>query len=165
MEVHEMQSTATPIVSPPEGGEVLSFLGGAIAIRVDGAQTGGAFALIDQLLPQGAATPLHVHPTQDETFYVISGEITVYRDGALARASAGDVVSLPRGVPHAFRVDSDEAHLLDVTAPAGHEVFFRLAGDPAGAFETSPLGDPPDFGRIAAAAAQSELELLGPPPF
>ena len=160
-----MLSTTNPIVSPLGDSEMISFLGGAIAVRVDGAQTAGAFALIDQLLPRGAATPLHVHPTQDETFYVISGAITVYRGGELAAASAGDLVALPRGIPHAFRVDSDEARLLDVTAPAGHERFFRLAGDPAEAFRLDPDGGAPDFGRIEAAAAETELELLGPPPF
>jgi quercetin dioxygenase-like cupin family protein len=159
-----MLSAASPTTSSLERSQLVSLMGGVIGVRVDGAQTDGTFALLDQLLPQDAATPLHVHPDQDETFYVISGQITVYRDGALSTASAGDVVSLPRGIPHAFRVDSERAHVLDITTPAGHEQFFRLAGEPTDAFALGESG-PPDLARMALAAEQSGLELLGPPPF
>lgn len=159
-----MLSTTTPTVSRRDTAELRVVMGGVVGIRLDGSQTDGTFALLDQLMPRGLATPLHLHPDQDETFYVLSGQVSVYRNGELSTASAGDVVSLPRGVPHAFRVDSEEAHVLDITTPAGHEEFFRIAGDPTGAFAAGEM-TPPDIERMTIAAAESGFELLGPPPF
>ena len=51
--------------------------------------------------------------------------------------------------------------------PGHHERFFRLAGDPVETFDLAEAAtpEPPDFGRLAAAAAESGFELLGPPPF
>ena len=79
------------------------------------------------------------------------------------RAQAGDVVFLPRG-PARLPVDSDEAVVTDVVAPAGHERFFATAGEPLE--EGACAGrTPPDLARMMAAAAATGLRILGPPPF
>ena len=57
--------------------EPLWFLGTLARIKLDGEQTGGRFALWEAEVPRGAAPPLHSHP-QDETFYVLEGEVTVW---------------------------------------------------------------------------------------
>ena len=59
------------------GSEDLWFLGTLARIKLDGHHTGGRFALWEGVLPRGAAPPLHSHP-QDETFYVIEGEVTAW---------------------------------------------------------------------------------------
>lgn len=46
-------------------------------LKLGGEQTGGRFALWEGVLPHGAAPPLHSHP-QDETFYVLEGEVTAW---------------------------------------------------------------------------------------
>ena len=56
--------------------EPLWFLGLLTRIKLDGAQTAGRFALVE-FAPRGAAPPLHSHP-QDETFYVLDGELTAW---------------------------------------------------------------------------------------
>ena len=161
-----MSVAVSSTVSSLEASETIAFLGETLAIRVRGEQTGGAFALIEHLLPRGLATPLHLQLHEDETFYVLDGEISVYVDGALSRAAAGDVVWLPRGVPHAFQVESEGAHLLALSTPAGHERFFRLAGEPAATLALDAESTrPPDLARMQAAAAQTGVEILGPPPF
>src|SRR5947209_19318976 len=70
-----LQAAATTVAAG--GGEPLWFLGTLARIKLDGAQTGGRFALWEGVLPRGAAPPLHSHP-QDETFYVLEGELTVW---------------------------------------------------------------------------------------
>jgi len=40
------------------------------------AETGGALALWESLLPRGFSPPLHVHSREDEAFYVLDGELT-----------------------------------------------------------------------------------------
>jgi hypothetical protein len=86
-------------------------------------------------------------------------------DGERNEATAGDVVWLPRGRAHAFRVDSERARVLGLSVPGGHEQFFRLAGEPAAEFDLAAVGTvPPDMDRMAAAAAAADVEILGPPP-
>jgi uncharacterized RmlC-like cupin family protein len=52
------------------------------------------------LLPPGTFVPPHVHPTQDEFIYVFEGRFDLVLDGQAANASAGDLIHLPRGIPH-----------------------------------------------------------------
>lgn len=147
--------------------ETFAFMGEVVAVRLPAERTGGAVSVLEHLAPHGLATPLHVQPNEDEAFYLLEGRITVYLDGELFEAGAGEVVYLPRGVPHAFRVDSEQARIIALSVPGHHEQFFRLAGDPVDVFDLAEAAtpEPPDFGRLAAAAAESGFELLGPPPF
>jgi hypothetical protein len=55
---------------------------------------------------------------------------------------------------------------VGLSLPGGHEQFFRLAGEPASAFDLSAVGaTEPNLDRMASAAAQARVEILGPPPF
>ncbi len=46
--------------------------------------------------------PPHIHPTQDEFIYVLEGEFDLYLDGSWTKAKPGDLVRMPKGVPHAY---------------------------------------------------------------
>jgi quercetin dioxygenase-like cupin family protein len=140
--------------------DTFAFMGETVRILVAADRTDGAVAMLEHLAPRGMATPLHVQPNEDEAFYVLEGRISLYLDGDRSEAGAGEVVWIPRGVPHAFRVDSEQARIIALSVPGNHERFFRLAGDPVDAPAQAP-----DFGRMAAAAAEAGFEILGPPPF
>jgi quercetin dioxygenase-like cupin family protein len=140
--------------------DTYSFMGELVRILVPAERTGNAVAMLEHVAPRGMATPLHVQPNEDEAFFIVDGRISLFVDGERSEAGAGEVVWIPRGVPHAFRVDSEQARIIALSVPGNHERFFRLAGDPVDA-ETQA----PDFGRMAAAAAEAGFELLGPPPF
>jgi quercetin dioxygenase-like cupin family protein len=115
------------------------------------------------MFPKGMATPLHVQPDDDETFYVLEGDLTFYlEDGPPLAASAGSFVHIPAGTAHAYRVDSETARLLNITTPQ-HERFFRAAGEPAQE-RTLPPQAPPDMDKVMAAANEHGVEILGPPP-
>jgi quercetin dioxygenase-like cupin family protein len=152
-------SSLTPIHTAQDG-ERLAFMGEVVTIRLSGEQTAGALSVAEHEMPLGLATPLHVHRHEDEALYVLAGALTVHLDGHEHTAVAGELAWLPRGVPHAFRVDSERALILAVLTPAGHEAFFRAAGDPVG----TPAG-PPDMERMMRAAADAGFEILAPPPF
>jgi quercetin dioxygenase-like cupin family protein len=159
------QTHAAPIHRLEEA-ETLAFVGEVLAIRLTSEQTGGVVAAMEHLLSRGTATPLHVHAGEAELLHVIEGELTVWQEGALSHAAAGDLVWLPAGAPHAFRVDSERARVLALSLPGGHERYFRLAGDPAATLDLAAVGtQPPDTTRMAAAAAEAGVEILGPPPF
>lgn len=156
----------SPISLENAAGDLLWYDGGLITFKATGAQTGGALLLIEAWMPRGKATPLHAHPDSDETFYVISGDLLTHIDGEDGQTATGGIIMIPRGVPHAFAVTSDSARLLVVHTPASEitEAFFRAAGEPA----LAPNLPPPssrDLARMKAAAENSGLQVLGPPPF
>jgi quercetin dioxygenase-like cupin family protein len=142
------------------------FLDGLMLVNADGARTGGAFSLIEGHVPHGPASPLHVQPGGDETFYVLEGEIAFHVDGETRVVGAGGSAFIPRGTPHAYAVTSPSARVLVLDTPAGHEDFFRAVGRPAAARTLPPAADgPPDMAAMAAAAEAAGFEILGPPPF
>jgi quercetin dioxygenase-like cupin family protein len=167
---------ATPI-------EALWFLGTLVRIKLDGEQTDGRFALIEVLAPRGASPPLHSH-LQDETFYLLDGEITVWvlEHGDLAAADAGDppsgvtrraqrggqgaAVFAPGGAPHSFRVESDSARMLVLSTPAGIEQYIRALSEPAQWPWLPPPSDGPRVPAERIAAVERELGTVthGPPP-
>jgi quercetin dioxygenase-like cupin family protein len=122
--------------------ERLWFLGTLAIIRVPGEAVGGRFALIEFLFPPNASPPLHTHP-QDESYIVLDGRLTVQAGTDRFELAAGGMAVIPMGVPHTFRVDSDNARVLVLSTPAGIERFVRDGSVPA----TSPTLPPPDTPR------------------
>ena len=158
-----MNTDPAPYTRSSEEGEAFWFFGGLVTVKASAQQTGGRFALTEQLFPGGIATPLHSQPEDDESFYVLEGEVTFYlEDGQPLPAYAGAFVHVPAGVPHAFQVNSDSARILNVTT-AQHERFFRATSDPAPE-RVIPPEAPPDMDRLMAAAQAYGVEILGPPP-
>lgn len=136
--------------------------GGRITWKATADETGGVFLLFEDEMDVGKVTPLHLHPSTDETFYLLEGEILLDIDGVQRPLHTGGVAVIPRGVPHAFMVTAP-VRMLCIQTPGNGEAFYRLASEPVVA------GDPPapvDFDRIRDAALQTgAIEILGPPPF
>lgn len=121
--------------------------------------------MFEHAASQGKMTPLHLHPDSDETVYVFEGELRFLIDGVEHLVGPGTVVSVPRGIPHAFIVTSDMARSLWVTTPGGTmEAFYRQAGDVA--VDRSLPPPEIDLARlIGAGEATGAMKVLGPPPF
>jgi quercetin dioxygenase-like cupin family protein len=163
------------------GGEALWFLGTLARMKLDGAQTAGRFALWDGVLPRGAAPPLHSHP-QDETFYVLEGELTAWvvetelaDDSADSpawvtsrgrRCGPGDVIFAPGGTPHTFRVETDTARMVFVSTPAGIDEYVRALAEPAQWPWLQPPAEGPRVPPERMAAVERRLGMVrhGPPP-
>ena len=148
-----------------ESAEPLWFLGVLVRILLDGDATGGRFALIDLTLPRGAAPPMHLHP-QDETFYVLDGELTVFVGEERRTCRAGTVVFAPGQSPHGWRVESDTARMLILSTPAGIEAYFRALAEPAEWPWLQPPSDGPRVSpeRIAEIEREHGVVRLGPVP-
>lgn len=70
--------------------------------------------------PVETFVPPHVHPHQDEYIFVLDGSIDLLLGGRRTSAAAGDLVRMPRGIPHAFFNNSGEpVTALFWAAPAG----------------------------------------------
>lgn len=163
-------------------GETLWFLGTLARMKLDGEKTGGRLALWEAEAPHGASPPLHSHP-QDETFFVLQGELTVWvvDDTEMnagergtspdwvathgRRCGVGAVMHAPGGVPHTFRVESDTARMVVISTPAGIEEMVRGLAEPA---QWPWLQPPPDGPRVSAerrAAVERATGMVthGPP--
>jgi quercetin dioxygenase-like cupin family protein len=163
-EEHQM-TTAVPIIRQADEGEQMWFAGGgAFTWKATAAETGGAFLMLEDRMARGKVTPLHLHPEQDEAIYVLAGELLVDVEGEQHRVGEGGLFFAPRGVPHAFMVTSETAHVLSVQTPGTGEDFYRQAGETVTTAEEAER--PADWARLRAVAeASPSIELLGPAPF
>jgi quercetin dioxygenase-like cupin family protein len=135
-----------------------------VTFLLTGEQTGGAFFMLQACVPPGGGTPPHIHRREEETFYLQEGTLTVQVGGKTLTASAGDVVCLPRRVPHCFQNTGNvDAKFLVVASPAGLEEFFEEAFYPAGdgSAELPPMSDA-FMARVLAAGAKCGLEFVPP---
>ena len=118
-----------PKIASAGEGRHLNVLGDNQLVRLTGADTGGALALIEQTNPPGVGVPLHVHANEDEVFHVLEGAMDFTVNGRTTLAEAGAVVFLPRNVPHAFVTVGPGVTRSTVTAfPAGIELMFEELG-------------------------------------
>ncbi len=84
-----------------------------------GSDTDGAFDLVESKMRKGTEPPPHIHDREDELFYILSGEIKVFVDGQVFTVAAGESVFLPKRVPHAYLIQSQECHVLALMTPGG----------------------------------------------
>jgi quercetin dioxygenase-like cupin family protein len=159
-----MDMGTQPYALAKEEGRAVWFLGTLVIVKATDEQTGGAFGLIDNTMPAGFASPYHLHRNDDESFYVVEGEMTFYVGEERVKAESGAFVYGPRGVPHGFEVDGTEpARILLQNYPAGFEGFPVDVGEPARELSIPPA-EPPDMERLMAIAAKYDIEILGPLP-
>ena len=141
----------------------LWFIDHLVHVHIDGDAGNGTLALIEERGRRGDMPPLHVHHRDDEAFYVIAGELSLFVAGEHLVLAAGQAALAPREVPRSYRVESEQARRLVITTPAGFESFVREVAEPAPADELPPAGRPHDPAALAQAAAKAGIEILGPP--
>ncbi|MFZ9982465.1 MAG: cupin domain-containing protein, partial [Cyclobacteriaceae bacterium] len=60
------------------------------------------------IMSKGQLVPRHFHVFQDETFEVLSGQLTVWSDGQTRTISAGEKILLPKNIPHNHYNNDDD---------------------------------------------------------
>jgi quercetin dioxygenase-like cupin family protein len=133
-------------------------------IKISGADTDGQYGLMEVTVRAGEGSPWHVHPEEDEWFYVLEGEFTFYVGETRLSLPAGAFAFGPKGIPHTFISESDGARALIGFAPFQFEGFLHEVGEPATeAVLPPPLAEPPDMARIVPIGSRNGIEILGPP--
>jgi quercetin dioxygenase-like cupin family protein len=92
-----------------------------------GSVTAGRYGLVEyHVAPHSPGAPPHFHQTFSESFYVLSGQLTVYHAGSWDPFGPGDYALVHEGGPHGFRNDGEEwASFLILFAPGiARENFF-----------------------------------------
>lgn len=115
------------------------------------AQSASTFAWLS-LDPAGTGVPPHIHTTQDEFIYVLEGTYTLYLDGEWTTAGPGDLVRMPRDVPHAYyNRGESEARSVFWVSPGGRLAnLFRL------------LHDLDDVDEVVRLSALHDVDFLPP---
>jgi quercetin dioxygenase-like cupin family protein len=141
-------------VGPGEGLTIQGPVGGPLTFKVRGEETGGTLTALENVIAPGEGPPLHTHAAEDESWYVIEGDLRFRLGDAISQAPAGSFVFVPRGTPHSFQNAGDTpARILVLFTPSGMERFFDR-------FAELPGPDPAAFGSIGAGVG---MEVLGPP--
>jgi mannose-6-phosphate isomerase-like protein (cupin superfamily) len=122
------------------------------------------YSLIRFEVQAGGMPPLHVHHGEDEIFYVLRGLVSMHVPDSSVEIGPGEAAFGPRGVPHTYRVESEDGAEILVAATSGaFAAFVAETSVPAEGDGFAPDGILPAPPELAAAASRHGIELLGPP--
>ena len=127
-----------------------------VDVKISGSDTNGELAIFEQTsLSQGKGTPLHIHHSQDEIFYIIEGKYKFQVGEDKYNMTTGDSIFLPRQIPHAWTQVSDKGKMNVIMQPAGklENFFVRMAA----------LDHEPSKEEIAKIFAENDMQVVGPP--
>jgi quercetin dioxygenase-like cupin family protein len=114
-------------------------------------------------VPPGGGPPPHVHSREEESFYILEGEITFQIGDQRLIAKAGTFANMPVGVWHSFRNETDkQARMIISVAPAGLEEMFIEAGQQVLPDGTTAKPSKEDFEKLMAAAPRYGVEIRVP---
>ena len=125
-------------------------------IKISGKDTDGEQALFEQTgqTPKGGP-PLHIHPFQDEWFYVVQGKYFFQVGDDFFHLKAGDTIFLPKNVQHAIIQLTKKGKMLVSYSPAGKmEDFFST---------TDKWTTPPSKEEVAKVFMDHDMKVVGPP--
>ena len=141
----------------------LWFTTARLTIHLSQKDNADGLTLIEHHMVEGFAVPLHVHRDEDESFYILQGEVRMQIDDQVRRLKAGDALTVSGGTPHAFRVVSPEARFLSMTTGQFEEMIRSLAR-PAENEGLPPQAEPTDeeVAALVSACATHGIEFQGP---
>ena len=137
-------------------------LAGVVMKRVlSGEQTAGQFCLLENRSDGNTRTPIHVHAKDDETLYIIEGELTALIGGEPRRLTAGESLFLPRGVPHQLlNVSGNPCGYILIGTPALFDRFLEEGGHELQPEEVVGPPTPEEIERLRAASPGFGITLL-----
>ena len=145
---------------------MLWFLNTLVTFPVSHADGVDGISVMESLARRGDSPPYHIHHTEDESFHLIEGELVFLVNGETRRVLPRETHLAPKGVPHTYRVVSEQARWLVVTTQGEFERFVREAARPAEAAELPAASGPPTLEEqkaLGELALRHGIELIGPP--
>lgn len=108
----------------------LAMPGMLFTIRLSEAESNGSIVIADFEAMPGCEPPRHIHTLEDEVFIITEGTITFFIGDNIVEGKKGDVVFLPKHVPHHFVITSDRLKATVMATPGNIEHFFRSISMP-----------------------------------
>ncbi|AYL96630.1 cupin domain-containing protein [Mucilaginibacter celer] len=133
------------------------FDGDTFYTKVSTKDTDGDLYVYESSRVKKGGPNLHVHPEQDEWWYILEGEFVIKVGNKMHRVKQGDSVFGPRGVPHAFsKIGEGVGRMLTTFQPAGkmEECFIAIS---EGQMKGKPEAEQDEFRK------QHGFERVGPP--
>ena len=155
-----MDANGKPFFVPPGGTRDPDLTAGGrhITVKVSGADTGGAFAVLEVPTVVDAGSPLHIHHVENEWFYALEGEYDIQVGAEIFHLTPGGNVYGPKLIPHAWHDVGDRpGRMLVVAQPAGHLEAFARDLD-----KLTPA-DMQNAGAMKALYQKHNMEIVGPP--
>ncbi|HWB01085.1 MAG TPA: cupin domain-containing protein [Pirellulales bacterium] len=159
-------SERQPTVRKPQQGRTVGVVGDVYRFLATGDETAGRYAMWEAIVPPGGGPPPHMHSREEESFYVLEGEITFMINGQQHVAGAGTFANMPVGSLHSFTNATDKtARMILSVAPAGLEQMFFEVGVPLTADATrAPPPSKAEIEKLVALAPKYGLQLRLPEP-
>jgi quercetin dioxygenase-like cupin family protein len=134
---------AAPAIQHRPRSERCYFDVGIGSVCLPGADTAGAYCLVEVSLAPGVSVPRHIHTREDEAYFVLVGELEVIVGDEVFVLRGGDTLFAPRNIPHQLRNSGDcENHYLIVFSPSGFEGFLQATAIPAPDHAVAPTEPP-----------------------
>ncbi len=159
-----MEMTHPPTLRKPGTGKTFGIVGDIVRIIVTGDETEGKFATFETTVPPHCGPPLHTHSREQESFFVLEGEITFQVGDERFVARAGTFANMPIGSLHCFRNETESpVKMLITVVPAGFEkIFFEAGIQLEEGATTAPAQTPADFGKLMSVAPKFGIEIRVP---
>jgi mannose-6-phosphate isomerase-like protein (cupin superfamily) len=137
-------------------------LAGIIMKRLlSGEQTAGQFCLFENRSDGNTKTPIHVHARDDETVYIIEGELSAVVDGQPRRLTAGESIFLPRNIPHQLvNMSGIPCRYILIGTPALFDRFVEAGGHELHPGEVVGPPAPEEIERLHGASPRFGITLL-----
>ena len=138
-----------------------NFVGTRARLLISGAQTAGAFSMMEFFAPPGNTTPIHQHESAEETLHILDGAVEAIINGEHLVLTAGQTMLFPRKVPHRLVTHGDRmARYIVVSTPAGFEEFVDSCADAQQGPVAPVPPSPQDIERLLSVADRFGITLF-----
>jgi quercetin dioxygenase-like cupin family protein len=151
----ESSPLTRPKLVADDGGETVWVVAGVLmTVKLRAEDTGGAYSVFHDFVLPGAGPGLHTHTREDESMFVLEGQVRATLGDRTFDVATGTLIHMPRGVPHGFKNVTDRpARLLMTYTPGGFDKFHLEFGKPAKQSDRNPPTFTAEEKRSARAAA------------
>lgn len=134
--------------------------GDTIRLLVGSEQSSGAITIVEGTM-HGGGPPLHIHDVEDEVYVVLEGVLTFQVGEQHGTLSAGEVLWLPRGIPHTVaNLSGAPCRWVATCTPGGIEQMLRAQSE---YLASLPAGTAPDPAAMANVGSSAVRRAVGPP--
>jgi quercetin dioxygenase-like cupin family protein len=126
-------------------------MGGRQNIKLRSEDTDKKMSVIYSVVPAGSGIPVHIHSREDETFEITEGELEVTINGEVPILTKGDLVFMPKDVPHGFRAVKDTQMWVTLVPGGAENIFVELAAFPPG---------PPDMEKVSSIGERYGIKFI-----
>jgi len=158
-----IKMTYPPTLRQPSEGQTVAVVGDVYRFMATGDETDGRYAMFEAVVRPGGGPPPHIHSREEESFYVLEGEITFQIGDDRIVAKAGTFANMPVGSLHSFTNATDKlARMIVFVAPAGLEKMFLDVGQPVVFGHQAPPPSKAEIDRLLAVAPSYGIEIRLP---